>query len=58
MSLDAAIKTAQELKAKGNDAFKRKDWSLAEKYYSQAIEKYSQDPSLFCNRALVSATMS
>lgn len=57
MSASADAQAAQELKSKGNDAFKQKDWALAEKYYSQAIEKYSQDPSIFCNRALVSATI-
>ncbi|KLJ07461.1 STIP1 likey and U-box containing protein 1 [Blastomyces silverae] len=44
---------AYELKAKGNARFKDGDFSGAEDLYSQAIQKNSNDPSFYNNRALV-----
>ncbi|KKZ66647.1 STIP1 likey and U-box containing protein 1 [[Emmonsia] crescens] len=44
---------AYELKAKGNERFKDGDFSGAEDFYSQAIQKNSSEPSFFNNRALV-----
>ncbi|OJD17803.1 hypothetical protein ACJ73_08769 [Blastomyces percursus] len=44
---------AYELKAKGNERFKDGDFSGAEDLYSQAIQKNSNDPSFYNNRALV-----
>ncbi|KAJ5474423.1 hypothetical protein N7475_003989 [Penicillium sp. IBT 31633x] len=43
---------AQELKAKGNELFKAGDWSGAEDYYSQAIQKNPHDATFFTNRAI------
>ncbi|KAF2154713.1 serine/threonine-protein phosphatase-like protein 5 [Myriangium duriaei CBS 260.36] len=45
--MDAAV----ELKNKGNEAFKNKDWPSAVDFYSQAIDKYDKEPSFFTNRA-------
>ncbi|EFR00031.1 U-box domain-containing protein [Nannizzia gypsea CBS 118893] len=42
-----------ELKAKGNERFKEGDYEGAEELYSQAIQKNSNDPTFFNNRALV-----
>ncbi|PGH03957.1 STIP1 homology and U-box containing protein 1 [Blastomyces parvus] len=44
---------AYELKTKGNERFKNGDFSGAEDLYSQAIQKNSNDPSFYNNRALV-----
>jgi serine/threonine-protein phosphatase 5 len=44
---------AMALKQLGNKAFAKHDWAEAADYYTQAIEKYDQDPSFFCNRAQV-----
>jgi len=41
------------IKNKGNDAFKHQDWPGALALYSEAIEKYDQEPSFFTNRAQV-----
>jgi serine/threonine-protein phosphatase 5 len=41
------------LKLQGNKAFAAHDWPTAVDFYNQAIEKYDQDPSFFCNRAQV-----
>ncbi|KAJ5542387.1 Tetratricopeptide-like helical [Penicillium sp. DV-2018c] len=43
---------AQELKAKGNELFKAGDYSGAEEYFSQAIQKNPRDATFFTNRAL------
>ncbi|CAI7570018.1 unnamed protein product [Penicillium discolor] len=43
---------AQELKAKGNELFKSKDYSGAEDFYSQAIQKNPKDATFFTNRAI------
>ncbi|KAJ5931841.1 hypothetical protein N7516_006330 [Penicillium verrucosum] len=43
---------AQELKAKGNELFKSKDYSGAEDFYSQAIQKNPKDATFFTNRAV------
>ena len=45
---------AVELKLKGNKAFASHDWLGAVDFYTQAIDKYDQDASFFCNRAQVS----
>ena len=44
---------AVELKNKGNEAFKNHDWAGAVAFYTQAIEKYDQEPSFYTNRAQV-----
>ncbi|KGO76986.1 Tetratricopeptide-like helical [Penicillium italicum] len=43
---------AQELKAKGNELFKAGDYSGAEEFYSQAIQKNPKDATFFTNRAI------
>ncbi|KOS37820.1 hypothetical protein ACN38_g11373 [Penicillium nordicum] len=43
---------AQELKAKGNELFKSGDYSGAEDFYSQAIQKNPKDATFFTNRAV------
>ncbi|KAJ5665084.1 Serine/threonine-protein phosphatase [Penicillium maclennaniae] len=42
---------ANALKLQGNKAFANHDWPTAVDFYNQAIEKYDQEPSFFCNRA-------
>lgn len=49
-----AAAEAVELKNKGNDAFKSKDWPTAIDFYTKAIEKNDQEPSFYTNRAQVS----
>lgn len=44
---------ANALKAQGNKAFAQHEWPAAIDFYTQAIEKYDQEPSFFCNRAQV-----
>lgn len=39
-------------KSRGNTAFKRGDFDMAERYYSQAIRCNNSSPIYFCNRAL------
>jgi serine/threonine-protein phosphatase 5 len=39
------------LKGKGNKAFSAHDWNGAIDFYTQAIEKYDQDATFYCNRA-------
>jgi len=39
-------------KSRGNAAFKRGDFDMAERYYSQAIRCNNSSPIYFCNRAL------
>lgn len=53
-TMSAAPAEAIELKNKGNEAFKNKDWPTALEYYTKAIEKYDQEPSFYTNRAQVS----
>ncbi|CAG8890720.1 unnamed protein product [Penicillium egyptiacum] len=43
---------AQELKAKGNELFKAGDYSGAEDFFSQAIQKNPRDATFFTNRAI------
>lgn len=47
---------ANALKLQGNKAFANHDWPTAVDFYNQAIEKYDQEPSFFCNRAQVRPT--
>ncbi|KAF7846281.1 hypothetical protein BT93_L4704 [Corymbia citriodora subsp. variegata] len=42
---------AIELKNKGNDAFKNKNWNSAIEFYTLAIEKDGKEPSFYTNRA-------
>lgn len=42
---------AEQLKNQGNTHFKNGDYESAESFYSQAIQKNSQNPLLFTNRA-------
>ncbi|KAJ5099804.1 Serine/threonine-protein phosphatase [Penicillium argentinense] len=42
---------ANALKLQGNKAVTSHDWPMALDFYNQAIEKYDQEPSFFCNRA-------
>lgn len=43
---------AEQLKSQGNACFKNGDYTSAEAYYSQAIQKNSSNPLLFTNRAM------
>jgi hypothetical protein len=56
MALSSDVDTATALKLKGNKAFAQHDWAGAVDFYTQAIEKNDQDPSIFCNRAQVGPT--
>lgn len=47
---------AVELKNKGNEAFKNRDWPTALEFYTQAIELNDKEPSFFTNRAQVRLT--
>lgn len=42
---------AEALKQKGNQAYQAGDYLLAEDLYTQAIQKHSQNPLIFTNRA-------
>lgn len=42
---------ADELKEKGNGAFRNGDFTTAEDFYTQAIQKYSRNFLIFNNRA-------
>jgi STIP1 homology and U-box containing protein 1 len=42
---------ADDLKEKGNAAFRSGDFVQAEDFYTQAVQKYSQNPLIFTNRA-------
>lgn len=44
---------ADQLKEKGNLAFRNGDFIEAEELYTQAVQKYSQNPLIFTNRANV-----
>ena len=46
-------KRANELKEKGNNSFKRKDYDEAVKYYDEAIKLIRDNTILFTNRAQV-----
>ncbi|KAK4631388.1 Serine/threonine-protein phosphatase T [Fulvia fulva] len=48
---DAKVQEAVELKNKGNEAFKNKDWPTAIECYTKAIEANDQEPSFYTNRA-------
>ena len=42
---------AEELKEKGNTAFRNGDFVDAEDFYTQAVQKYSRNQLIFTNRA-------
>lgn len=42
---------ADKLKEQGNAAFRDGEYVKAEELYTQAIQKYSQNPLIFTNRA-------
>ncbi len=44
-------KKAEELKALGNEHYKKKEWESALKYYDEAIQVYPKELTLFLNRA-------
>ena len=44
---------ADQLKEKGNDAFRKGEYIEAEDLYTQAVQKYSRNPLIFTNRANV-----
>jgi len=44
-------KKAEELKAIGNEHYKKKEWEQALKYYNEAIEIYPKELTLYLNRA-------
>ena len=44
---------AEQLKEKGNAAFRNGDYLEAEDLYTQAVQKYSRNPLIFTNRANV-----
>jgi stress-induced-phosphoprotein 1 len=44
-------KAAEELKLKGNEAFKLKDYDTALEYYDKAIETYPKELTFYLNRA-------
>lgn len=44
---------ADQLKEKGNSAFRNGDFAEAEDLYTQAIQKHSRNPLIFTNRANV-----
>lgn len=47
------VEAATALKVQGNKAFVQHEWPAAVDFYTQAIEKYDQEPSFFSNRAQV-----
>lgn len=42
---------AEQLKEKGNAAFRNGEYLEAEDLYTQAVQKYSRNPLIFTNRA-------
>ncbi len=44
---------ADQLKEKGNDAFRNGDYIEANDLYTEAVQKYSRNPLIFTNRANV-----
>lgn len=42
---------ADQLKEKGNVAFRDGDYKLADELYTQAVQKYSRNPLIFTNSA-------
>ena len=46
-------KIANELKEKGNNSFRRKEYDEAIKYYDEAIKKVRDNAVLYTNRAQV-----
>jgi STIP1 homology and U-box containing protein 1 len=44
---------AEELKEKGNAAFRNGEFIEAEELYTQAVSRYSRNPLIFTNRANV-----
>ncbi|KAI7298709.1 hypothetical protein KC315_g17929, partial [Hortaea werneckii] len=42
---------AEQLKDKGNFAFRNGSYAEAEDFYTQATQKYSRNPLIFTNRA-------
>ena len=50
-------KKALDLKDKGNDAFKRKQYEFAEKLYSEALQLNLDSRPLWTNRAICRNTM-
>ncbi|WVZ73620.1 hypothetical protein U9M48_021906 [Paspalum notatum var. saurae] len=45
------VDSSELLKEKGNSAFKRKQWSKAIEYYSEAISLSNTNATYYCNRA-------
>ncbi|KAM0891980.1 hypothetical protein ACQ4PT_026050 [Festuca glaucescens] len=45
------VDASELLKEKGNDSFKRKQWSKAIEFYSEAIELNGTNATYYCNRA-------
>lgn len=41
---------ADQLKEKGNAAFRDGEYKDAEDFYTQAVQKYSKNPLIFTNR--------
>ena len=50
-------KKALKLKEKGNDAFKRKKYEVAEKFYSEALQLNLDSRPVWTNRAVCRNTM-
>ena len=50
-------KKALKLKEKGNDAFKRKKYEVAEKFYSEALQLNPDARPIWTNRAICRNTM-
>ena len=50
-------KKALKLKEKGNDAFKRKKYEVAEKFYSEALQLNLDSRPVWTNRAICRNTM-
>ena len=48
---------ALKLKEKGNDAFKRKKYEVAEKFYSEALQLNPDSRPIWTNRAICRNTM-